>query len=73
MGLLGDVSVLGEAVCDDLHLRRLGEHSVARGLDSLSTRFMEGLPLGSLILHPSSGRLGSVHIAGVLARCPYRF
>ena len=55
---------------DDLHLRSLGKRLTVRGMDSPSARHPEGLSPGPLTLHPSSGRLGCMHIASVLARCP---
>ena len=43
LGLLGEVGAMGEAVCDDLNLCRLGERSAARGLDSSSARHPVGI------------------------------
>ena len=59
---------LGETVRYDLHFRRLCEWSAARGMDSSSARHPAGLPAGPLTFHPSSGRVGSMHIADVHAR-----
>ena len=62
------MGALGETVRYNLHLRRLGERSAARGMDSPSARHPTGLPTGPLTFHPSSGHVGGMHIIGVLAR-----
>ena len=44
----------------------------AKGMDSPSGRHPVGMPPGPLTLHPNSGRLDNMHIAGVLVQCSYR-
>ena len=66
-GFPRDMGALGEIVRYDLYFRRLGERLAARGMDSPSVRHPIGLPAGPLTFHPSSGRVGCMHIAGVPA------
>ena len=73
LGIRGDVGALGEAVRYDLHLHHPGERSAARGINSPSTRYLAGLPLGPLTFHPSNGCLGSMHSAGMLVGRPIQF
>ena len=65
-GIPGDVGVVGETVRYNLHFRRIGERSAARGMDSPSARYPTGLPNGRLTFHPSSERVGSMHMVSVL-------
>ena len=67
-GIPKDVGALGKIKRYDLHLRRLGEWSAAREMDSPSERHPTVMPSGPLPFHPSSVRLGS--ITTVLTRGP---
>ena len=69
----GDVCAMGEAVRYDLHLRRPGEWSAVRGMDSPSARHSIGLSSGPLTLYTSSGCLADMHNTGVLSRSPIWF
>ena len=71
-GIPGDMGALGETMRCYLNLRRFGDRSTARGIDSPSTRYQVGMPSSPLTFHPCSGRLGSMYIVGVLTRGPDR-
>ena len=73
MGIPGDIDALGEAMSYDLRLRHPGEWSAARGMDSPSTRHPTGLSSSPITLYPSSGCLGGMHNASVLAQSPIWF
>ena len=70
-GVPGDMGALGEAVCDDLFVRRLGQWSVERGMDSPTAWHPAGMPIGPLTIHFSSGRFGNLYRASVRARGPH--